>query len=82
MNGTTNRKNIFIIGNRLDGGIYGRYENAVIIGNMATNNTGGRFIAVSGENIICAHNIPLGIGKNVAVNDVAVEQWGSNPALT
>lgn len=82
MNGTINRKKIFIIGNRLGGGIFGRYENAVIVGNMATNNTGGRFITVSGENIICAHNIPLGTGRNVAVNDVPVEQWGSNSPLS
>lgn len=82
MNAAINRENIFIIGNRLDGGISGRYKNAVIVGNMATNNTGARFISVSGENIICAHNIPLGTGRNVAVNDVAVEQWGTNQPLS
>lgn len=82
MNAAVNRKNIFIIGNRLGGGISGRYDHAVIVGNMATNNTGGRYITVTGTDIICAHNIPLGTGRYVAVNDVTVEQWGTNPALT
>ena len=82
MNSAISRKNVFIIGNRFGGGINGRYQNAVIVGNMATNNSSARFIIVNGENIICAHNIPLGSGKNVSINDVLVEQWGVNPSAS